>query len=223
MASCSLRLLSESPLATGVSTNATSPPVVSAACGTASTYSRVPCDTPLMGLGGAVPVVFMLDSKNGTRTRFSVLATPAPDVSTAASWRTFVDADETLPESRDTIDMFSLRIVNGAGAGVDVHGVVDECHNCALPPLWVNKEGTSRVLDDGDERALRATRKYGWKISYNVTSGGGNATGGAVALPRLAELGAYTLVLHSGACGAPPAAPTLLVDVAGRNAELPLA
>jgi hypothetical protein len=211
---CYVRLLNELPTPASV-INSAGAVLANAPPSSAAGYVAAgPCGANLTLTSGAVSLQFSLSPPADAPTaHFSAVAFCRDDCalpSREVALRVLPDweASYTDDEGVNRIDAAQLRVVHALGEPIHIHGVVTECFNCALPRL------TSAPLAPGEPWVLEgASCAYPYNFSARSA-----ASGAALASLTFAlnEHGAYTLVLHAAGGG------TLLEDVAGRNASLPL-
>ena len=162
--------------------------------------------------GGATSSSFSLPVSAPTR-HFSALVTCSSACRLTSRGATLSllpdwEASFTDGEGVNRIDAAQLRVVHGLEVPVHIFGVVTECFNCKLPQL------TSEPLAPGGVWLFGgAASTYPYNFSARAVDTG-NQLGQATF--SLDEHGAYTLVFHGIGSS------TLLEDVPGRNAHLPL-
>jgi hypothetical protein len=205
-AQCFIRLIND--LATSASVKDTSGAVLAAApSSSVATYAEAPCNGTLTLAAGTTSLPFNFPSGAAT-SHFSAFAYYASGdsvfVSVLSDWETSYSDDEGV----NRIDAAQLRVVHSLLEPAHIFGVPTECFNCKLPQL------TKAPLKPGEAWVFEgAASTYPYNFSARSANNGSQL---AAFTFSLEEHGAYTLVLRNGVDG------SLLEDVPGRNANLPL-
>ena len=138
-----------------------------------------------------------------------------------------IDVGYTDDPNGGKIDQCQVTVISALPSPVGLYGGPSECYNCALPLLSDKGAGVppggsfsmdvQAIYDHYNVRAWGAKTSAGWPATVRSDSVAG-AAWATIALPMttLKEHGVYTLLLH------PDGTSTLLEDVAGRNAYLPI-
>ena len=175
------------------------------------------CGTPLLFTAPSVSINITVAPQLGS-SHYTVL------LLSNSSATVLQDTDVGYSDTgRDSIDLVSVRIVNALPYAIDVYGGPSECYNCALPrlsgggrdPIPPGGAWATDVLARYDYFNVRAWAHSGgsppWVVSLPVAGAADTQQ-----LATLREHGVYTLLLH------PDGSSTLIEDVAGRNAYLPI-
>ena len=209
MAACYVRVLNE--LSTPAQLPQLAAPVPPAS---SSPYTPGLCGTPLV----FSPSLSITVNSTSASAHYSVLLY-GPGNGTGV---VLADPDTAVGDTgQDTIDQVTLTVVSALPHDVDIYGGPSECYNCALP-LLSGRGGlasgaawTTPLLARYDYFNLRAwDRSLGTPPTVVSLPRAGHSD--TVQLSTLREHGVYTLLLHADGTS------SLLEDVAGRNAALPI-
>ena len=209
MAACYVRVLNELPAAVQLPQLAA--PVLPS---TPSPYTAGLCGLPLLFSNGANVTV----SPTPASAHYSILLYGSGNGTSAV----LADPDAAVGDTGDgSIDQVTLTVINALPYRADLYGGPSECYNCALPLLsghgGVAQGGafTTPLLAQYDYFNLRPW-DHALGTPPQVTSLPQAGRAGTAQLATLREHGVYTLLLHADGSA------SLLEDVAGRNAYLPI-